>query len=213
MDFLPEKISQYVNQHTQEETELLKQLNNETWQKALMPRMLSGQYQGRLLSMISKLVQPKNILEIGTFTGYSALCLAEGIQKNGNLYTIDHNEELIDLQKKYFDLSDYKDNIKQYLGNAIEIIPSLEEKFDLIFIDADKENYVNYFHLIIDKMNRGGVILSDNVLWSGKVTEKTNPKDIDTLALIKYNQLLKNDPRIESIILPIRDGLTISRVL
>ena len=212
MEFIPEKINQYINNHIEEEPELLQLLNKETWQKALMPRMLSGHFQGRVLSMISKIVQPKNILEIGTFTGYSALCLAEGIQNNGLIHTIDHNEELFDLQKKYFELSKYKNSIKQHLGNALDIISSIDEKFDLVFIDADKENYVNYFKSIIDKMNRGGVILSDNVLWSGKVTEKPNSKDIDTISLIEYNKLLKLDPRIETIILPIRDGLTISRV-
>ncbi len=212
MEFIPEKINQYINNHIEEEPELLQLLNKETWQKALMPRMLSGHFQGRVLSMISKIVQPKNILEIGTFTGYSALCLAEGIQNNGLIHTIDHNEELFDLQKKYFELSKYKNSIKQHLGNALDIISSFDERFDLVFIDADKENYVNYFKSIIDKMNRGGVILSDNVLWSGKVTEKPNSKDIDTISLIEYNKLLKLDPRIETIILPIRDGLTISRV-
>ena len=212
MEFLSEEINQYINNHTQEEPELLQRLNKETWQKALMPRMLSGHFQGRVLSMISKLIHPKNVLEIGTFTGYSALCLAEGMQKNGILHTIDHNEELIDMQNKYFELSEYKDNIKQYLGNALEIIPTFDEKFDLVFIDADKENYSNYFNVIMGKMNRGGVILSDNVLWSGKVVENPNPKDIDTIALIAYNKLLNNDSRIETIILPIRDGLTISRV-
>ena len=174
--------------------------------------MLSGHFQGRLLSMISKLIQPKTILEIGTYTGYSALCLAEGMQNNGVLHTVDRNEELVDIQKKYFDKSDYKKNIVQHLGDALEIIPKINENFDLVFIDADKSNYVNYFNIIIEKMNHGGVILSDNVLWSGKVTEKVNPKDADTLALIEYNKLLKNDIRVESIILPIRDGLTISRV-
>ena len=212
MDFLPEKLGDYILEHTQEEPELLQQLNNETWQKIMVPRMLSGHFQGRVLSMISKLVHPKTILEIGTYTGYSALCLAEGMKKNGVLHTIDRNEELVEIQKKYFDKSDYKKNIIQHLGDALEILPGLSEKFDLVFVDADKGNYINYFNAIIEKMNHGGVILSDNVLWSGKVTEKVNPKDIDTLALIEYNKLLKNDIRVESIILPIRDGITISRV-
>ena len=212
MDFLPEKLGDYILEHTQEEPELLQQLNNETWQKIMVPRMLSGHFQGRVLSMISKLVHPRTILEIGTYTGYSALCLAEGMKKGGVLHTIDHNEELVEIQKKYFDKSDYKKNIIQHLGDALEILPGLSEKFDLVFVDADKGNYVNYFNAIIEKMNHGGVILSDNVLWSGKVTEKVNPKDIDTMALIEYNKLLKNDIRVESIILPIRDGITISRV-
>jgi len=140
------------------------------------------------------------------------LCLAEGLDKNGIIHTIDHNEELVNFQKKYFDKSPYKDQIQHYLGNALEIIPTINDTFDLVFIDADKSNYSNYFHLVIDKMNKGGIILSDNVLWSGKVTEIPDPKDEDTKALISYNKLLKEDQRIETILLPIRDGLTISRV-
>jgi len=212
MDFSPKKIDQYVVEHSEEEPKLLQQLNKETWQKVLVPRMLSGHYQGRLLAMLSKLAQPKSILEIGTYTGYSALCLAEGLDEDGILHTIDHNEELVDFQKKYFDASLFKNQIKQYVGNALDIIPKINESFDLVFIDADKSNYVNYFNLIINKMNKGGVILSDNVLWSGKVVETPDPKDIDTKALIEYNKLLKNDPRVETVLLPIRDGLTISRV-
>lgn len=212
MNFILKKIDDYAVDHSENEPELLKELNKETWQKVLIPRMLSGHYQGRLLSLISKLIRPKNILEIGTFTGYSALCLAEGLSKDGMLHTIDHNEELIEFQDKYFNKSEYKNQIISYLGNALEIIPKINENFDLAFIDADKCNYSNYFSLIIQKMNKGGVILSDNVLWSGKVTEKPNPKDADTIALIAYNKLLKNDSRIETILLPIRDGLTISRI-
>ncbi len=212
MDLNSEKIQDYALEHTQEEPELLQQLNKETWQKIMVPRMLSGHFQGRILSMISKLIQPKTILEIGTYTGYSALCLAEGMKKNGVLHTIDHNEELVDIQKKYFDKSDYKNNIIRHLGNALEIISEIKENFDLVFIDADKSNYVNYFNALIGKMNPGGVILSDNVLWSGKVVEPVNSKDVDTKTLIEYNELLKNDRRIETILIPIRDGLTISRV-
>jgi len=212
MDFLPKEIDKYVVDHSQQEPELLQELNKETWQKVLNPRMLSGAFQGRVLSMISKLIHPKNILEIGTYTGYSALCLAEGLQKTGTLFTIDKNEELEDFSKKYFEKSAYKKNIKQLVGNALEIIPTIDEKFDLVFIDADKSNYINYFQLIIDKMNSGGVILSDNVLWSGKVIEKLKENDLDTRALIVYNKLLNSDKRIETVLLPIRDGLTISRV-
>lgn len=213
MDFLPEKIDDYIADHSQDEPFILQELNRETWQKILAPRMLSGHFQGRVLSMISKLIRPKTILEIGTYTGYSALCLAEGIQKDGALHTIDRNEELYDLQRKYFDKSDYGSQIKQYVGQALDIIPTINVKFDLVFIDADKINYSNYFNVIIEKMNKGGVILSDNVLWSGKVVEKIQPKDVDTPALIEYNKLLKEDLRIETILLPIRDGLTISRVV
>jgi len=213
MHFLPEELDNYVVKHSQAEPKILQELSRETWQKVLNPRMLSGAFQGRVLSMISKLIQPKSILEIGTYTGYSALCLAEGLSKDGMLYTIDKNEELEELQHKYFQKSDYKNQITQYVGNALDIIPSIDSKFDLVFIDADKSNYVNYFHLIIEKMNKGGVILSDNVLWSGKVIEELDPKDIDTKILLEYNRLLNEDSRLETVLLPIRDGLTISRVL
>ncbi len=212
MHFLPEKLDDYVVAHSQQEPKILKELSRETWQKVLNPRMLSGAYQGRVLSMISKLVQPEVILEIGTYTGYSALCLAEGLAKNGKLITLDKNEELETLQKKYFKKSKYKNQIIQKTGNAIEMIPTIDEKFDLVFIDADKSNYSNYFHLIVDKMNPGGIILSDNVLWSGKIIEELDPKDIDTKALLAYNKLLNTDDRVETVLLPIRDGLTISRV-
>ncbi|QCX40722.1 methyltransferase domain-containing protein [Aureibaculum algae] len=212
MDIIPQKIDDYVVEHSENEPQLLKQLNRETWQTVLNPRMLSGAFQGRVLSMLSKLTQPNSILEIGTYTGYSALCLAEGLSQDGILHTIDHNEELASLQEKYFNKSPYKHQIKQYIGNAIDIIPTIDEKFDLVFIDADKSNYINYYNLVIDKMNKGGIILSDNVLWSGKVVEKLNPKDQDTKALLTYNKLLKEDPRVETVLLPFRDGLTISRI-
>ena len=210
--FLPENIDNYVVAHSQEEPKILQELTKETWQKVLNPRMISGAYQGRILSMISKLIQPKNVLEIGTFTGYSALSIAEGLPKDGTLFTIDSNEELTELQQKYFNKSRYTKQLKSYVGNALEIIPTLHQKFDLVFIDADKSNYTNYFHLIIDKMNAGGIILSDNVLWSGKVVEELDPKDIDTKVLLEYNKLLNSDERVETVLLPIRDGLTISRV-
>ena len=212
MDFLPKKIDDYILAHSQQEPQLLQELNRETWHKVLNPRMLSGEFQGRVLSMISKLIQPKTVLEIGTYTGYSALCLAEGLAPNGELHTLDRNEELYDLQRAYFDKSPYKDQIHQHLGTALELLPQFNQKFDLVFVDADKANYSNYFHLIIDKMNPGGLILSDNVLWSGKVVEALDPKDIDTAALLEYNRLLNEDPRLETVLLPIRDGLTLSRV-
>ncbi len=212
MHFLPEKIDDYVVAHSENEPELLQLLTRETYQKILQPRMLSGHYQGRVLSMISKLINPKCILEIGTYTGYSALCLAEGMQTDGELHTIDVNEELVDFQRTYFDKSKYGKQIHQYLGNALEVIPKLNKTFDLVFIDADKENYSNYFNLIIERLNIGGIILSDNVLWSGKILDKTFKKeDTSTPALIEYNTLLKTDSRIETVMLPIRDGLTISR--
>jgi predicted O-methyltransferase YrrM len=214
MNFLPEKLDDYVVTHSQDEPKLLQELNRETNQKILQPRMLTGHYQGRVLSMISKLINPKNILEIGTYTGYSALCLAEGMQDSGALHTIDINEELVAFQRKYFDKSKYGTKIHQHLGNALDIIPTLGKTFDLVFIDADKENYENYFQLIIDKMNKGGIILSDNVLWSGKVLDtKFTKEDTSTPALIAYNKVLKEDSRVETVMLPIRDGLTISRKL
>lgn len=211
MHFLPEELDDYLVNHSEEEPEFLKELTRETHQKILQPRMLSGHYQGRVLSLLSKIINPKTILEIGTYTGYSALCLAEGLQAGGELHTIDINEELIDFQRKYFDRSGYGKQIHQHLGNALEIIPTINRPFDLVFIDADKENYINYFNLIIDKLNIGGVILSDNVLWSGKVLEEINPKDDSTKALTTFNKLLKVDMRVETVMLPIRDGLTISR--
>jgi caffeoyl-CoA O-methyltransferase len=213
MDFLPEKIDDYVVNHSQQEPKILQELTKETWQKVLNPRMLSGAFQGRVLSMISKLIRPKNILEIGTYTGYSTLCFAEGLSKDGKIITIDKNEELETLQNKYFEKSGYRSQIQQMVGDATKIIPTLNQQFDLVFIDADKSNYINYFHLIIDKMKPGGIILSDNVLWSGKVVESLNPKDLDTKVLLEYNKLLNIDKRVETVLLPIRDGLTVSRVL
>lgn len=212
MHFIPEELDEYVVAHSQDEPKLLQQLHRETYQKILQPRMLSGHYQGRLLSMITKLIHPKTILEIGTYTGYSALCMMEGIQTTGELHTIDINEELVDFQRKYFDKSGHGAQIIQHLGYALDIIPRLNKTFDLVFIDADKDNYSNYFKVIIDKLNPGGIILSDNVLWSGKVLDKTFKKeDTSTPALIAYNKLLKEDSRVETVMLPIRDGLTISR--
>jgi caffeoyl-CoA O-methyltransferase len=213
MHFISQELEDYLEQHSEKEPPLLAALNKETYQKILLPRMLSGHFQGRVLSMLAKLVRPVNILEIGTYTGYSALCLCEGIQENGILHTIDIKEELVDFQRKHFDKSPWGTQIIQHLGAAVDIIPTLEMKFDLVFIDADKENYINYFNIILPKMNRGGIILSDNVLWSGKVLEPLHPKDVSTKILLEYNALLKNDPRIETVLLPIRDGLTVSRVL
>lgn len=213
MHFISEELDQYVSDHSQAEPKLLAQLNKETHQKILQPRMLSGHFQGRVLSMLSKIIRPKHILEIGTYTGYAALCLAEGMQENGTLDTIDINEELITIQNKYFEASPWKDQISSHLGDALEIIPKLNKKFDLVFIDADKENYINYFHLIVPMMNKGGIILSDNVLWSGKVLEPISEKDTSTKILVEYNKLINEDARVETVLLPIRDGLTVTRVL
>ena len=213
MHFISQDLENYIEQHSEKEPELLATLSKETYQKVLLPRMLSGHFQGRVLSMLSKLIRPVNILEIGTYTGYSALCLCEGIQENGSLHTIDIKEELVDFQRKHFDKSPWGKQIVQHLGEALDIIPTLDLKFDLVFIDADKENYINYFEMIVPKMNKGGIILSDNVLWSGKVLEPLQANDLSTKIILEYNLLLKNDPRVETVLLPIRDGLTVSRVL
>ena len=212
MHFLSDELDTYVTVHSQNEPELLAQLNKETHQKILQPRMLSGHFQGRVLSILSKIIHPKTILEIGTYTGYATLCLAEGLAENGTIDTIDNEEELFDFQRKYFEQTNWNDQITQHLGEGLDIIPKLTKKYDLVFIDADKENYINYFHLVVPMMNSGGIILSDNVLWSGKVLEELNPKDITTKILNDYNLLLKTDARVETVLLPIRDGLTLSRV-
>jgi predicted O-methyltransferase YrrM len=213
MHFISEELENYIANHSQQEPELLAKLNRETHQKILQPRMLSGHFQGRVLSMLSKLIRPLTILEIGTYTGYATLCLCEGMQQNGSLDTIDINEELESIQKKYFDLSPWHAQIQQHIGDALAIIPTLEKKYDLVFIDADKENYLHYFDLIVPKMNQGGIILSDNVLWSGKVLETPDPRDLSTNVLLAYNKKINEDPRVETVLLPIRDGLTVSRVL
>lgn len=211
MDFLPTEIEKYALKYTAKESDLLAKLNRETWAKVMTPRMLSGHLQGRVLSMFSKMIGPKNILEIGTYTGYSALCMAEGLSNEGKLHTIDNDEEINQLAKKYFDQSDYKENIIQYTGNAMEIIPFLKDEFQLVFIDADKENYSNYFDLVFDKLSVGGYIIADNVLWSGKVVETV--QDEETKALVGYSKKIQQDERVENILMPIRDGLMICRKL
>ena len=212
MHFLSEELENYAAQHTEDEPLLLQQLNKRTHLNVLQPRMISGHFQGRFLSLLSKMVQPRTILEIGTYTGYATLCLAEGLHPEGVLHTIDIKEELTDLQREFFDRSGYGSQIVQHLGKAADIIPSLNTTFDLVFIDADKQNYAHYFDLVIEKMNRGGIILSDNVLWSGKVVEEVKHNDKHTQALMAYNQKRKDDPRVETVLLPIRDGITLSRV-
>ena len=211
MEFLPEIISSYSLENTEKEPKLLSDLNRETWANVMIPRMLSGHLQGRVLSMISKMIHPTNIIEVGTYTGYSALCMAEGLKENGKIHTLDINEEYTSVAKKYFEKSDYKENIIQHIGNAVDVIPQLNDKFQLAFLDADKENYSNYFDLIINKMDIGGYIIADNVLWSGKVTEEN--KDEETMALHNYNKKVLSDKRVETVLLPVRDGLNISRKL
>ena len=192
---------------------LLLELEKETHQKVLQPRMLSSSLQGRLLSLFSNIIRPKTILEIGTYTGYSTICLAEGLSKNGKIHTIDNNEELITIQNKYFKKSGFEKKIFFYLGNAVDIIPKLKGPFELVFIDADKINYEKYFDFVIPKMSKGGLIISDNVMWSGKVLDKFDSIDESTVALKKYNKKLKNDPRVKTTILPFRDGLSLSWVI
>ena len=211
MDFLPEEIEAYVEAHTQSEPDLLAQLNNETWQKIVAPRMLSGHLQGRVLSMLSKMIRPKRILEIGTYTGYSALCLAEGLTDDGLLVTIDINDELQWIQDKYFLLSPVGKKIERHFGDALELIPQLKEEFDIVFIDADKENYIRYYELLIERMKSGSYIFIDNVLWSGKVTEPTAPNDIETKVMKELNELVTNDERVENVLFPVRDGLMVLR--
>ena len=212
MDFIDDDIMQYAENHSQEESQLLKELQRETHQKILQPRMISGHFQGRFLSFLSRLIQPEKILEVGTYTGYATLCLAEGLKKNGAIHTIDINEELFDFHKKYFDKSLYKNQIFSHQGDAKKIIPGLDFNFDLVFIDADKSNYSLYFDLILPKLNPGGIIIADNVLWSGKVLHDNIPdKDAETLCLKEFNDKVMADKKVETLLLPIRDGLMICR--
>lgn len=213
MHFLSPILESYIANSSEDEPELLQELTRETHLKVIQPRMITGHFQGRVLSMLSKIINPKYILEIGTYTGYSALCLSEGLQNEGELHTIEVNEELQEIQRKYFDKSGLGHQIKQHIGDALDIVPSLDQTFDLVFIDAQKVNYDAYFEAVIKKNKPGSIILSDNVLWSGKVVEPVQKSDKATAALLKYNQKLKEDPRVETVLLPIRDGLTLSRVL
>ena len=212
MDFIDRKIMEYVINNSEDEPELLKELAKETYQKILQPRMLSGHPQGRILSILSKLIRPKRILEIGTYTGYGTICLAEGLTDDGKIITIDKNEEIIDFQNKYFEKSGYREKIIQLNGEALDIIETLSDKFDIVFLDADKENYIEYYKSISKKLVKGGILISDNVLWSGKVLEETS-NDLETNILKRFNRLLKNDKKFETIIIPIRDGISISRLI
>ena len=211
MDFLPKGINDYCTLYTQKEDDVLYQLNRETNQKILRPRMLSGHIQGQLLSFFSKMIQPASILEIGTYTGYSAICLARGLKKGGKLHTIDINEELEDFACSFIEKAGLKDCVEMHVGDAVEIVPLLQKEWDLVFIDADKENYINYYNLVFDSVRKGGVIIFDNVLWSGKVTEELNVKDKETKILVELAQLLEKDNRVENVLLPIRDGLFMVR--
>ncbi|HEV7231379.1 MAG TPA: O-methyltransferase [Bacteroidia bacterium] len=211
MDFLEPDLDSYVCDHTKPENVLLQQLNRETYAKVLMPRMLSGHLQGRVLSMLSHMIKPGRILEVGTFTGYSALCLAEGLAEEGLLHTIDLNEELETMVRSYFSKSDFNNRIQYHIGDASLIIPTLQEVWDLVFIDADKENYSNYYDLVFDRVRKGGYIIADNVLWSGKVVQENLDGDEDTKSIVAFNTKVMNDNRVENVLFPIRDGLMIVR--
>ena len=207
MDFIDPSIEAYALEHSEKESDLLFNLNRQTHLKVLQPRMLSGHLQGRILSFLSSAIKPKYILEIGTYTGYSALCMAEGLSKNGKLVTIDKNIELETMVKKYINDSYYKNQIEFINANAIDVIPTLNLEWDLVFIDADKENYINYFDLVIDQVKKGGWIIADNVLWSGKVLEEPDVKDKETIILQKFNEKVHLDSRVINVLFPVRDGM------
>jgi len=211
MDFLDPQIDAYVGDHTKAENDTLSKLNRETYAKILMPRMLSGHLQGRVLSMLAHMIKPRRILEIGTYTGYSALCLAEGLTTDGQLHTMDINEELETMVRKYIAQAGMQDKITYHIGDATKLIPGLNETFDLVFIDADKENYSTYYDLVFDKLRTGGFIIADNVLWSGKVLTTPEPDDKDTRAIIAFNDKVMKDERVENVLFPIRDGLMVVR--
>jgi predicted O-methyltransferase YrrM len=208
-EIVDHKIEEYIEKNSSVEPDILKDLKKETYLKVLNPRMLSGHLQGRFLSIISKLIKPKKILEIGTYTGYSAICMAEGLIENGAIHTIDINEELSSIQNKYFKKTSNNNSIIQYVGDAKNIINNINETFDLVFLDADKENYIKYYKLFIDKVKKGGLIIADNVLWTGKVVDPENHDDNLTNYLIDFNKMIAEDNRVENIILPLRDGLNI----
>lgn len=209
MDFIPEDLQSYAERHTTAESDLLKKINRDTHANVLRPRMLSGHLQGRVLAMISAMLQPSRILEIGTYTGYSALCLAEGLASDGKLFTIDVNEELEDTVRAYFASSRYQQQIDYRIGNALDIIPQLNETFDLVFIDADKASYLRYYELVLPLVRQGGMILADNVLWSGKVTMEK--PDRDTQIILDFNRAIHEDQRVENVLLPVRDGIMMIR--
>lgn len=211
MDFLPKEIDQYAELHTQHESEILRQLNRETNTKVLKPRMLSGHIQGRILSMLSHMIKPNRILEIGTYTGYSAICMAEGLTEGGKIITIDKNVELKEMVLQYFSAAGIKDKVEYLLGDAMDLISPINETLDMVFIDADKINYYNYYNLVFDKVRPGGFIIADNVLWSGKVVQSENKRDKDTQAIMDFNRLVHEDDRVENVLVPIRDGLMVLR--
>jgi len=213
MDFIDDALVEYVEKYTQEEPSLLQKINRETYAKVLTPRMLAGHLQGRVLSMLSNMIQPDSVLEIGTYTGYSAICLAEGLTPDGVLHTIDINEELEEVVRGYFKEAGIEKQVRYVIGNAIDIIPKIKGSFDLVFIDADKGNYANYFDMVIGRVSQGGFIIADNVLWSGKVLDDPQTMDEDTRALLEFSKKIQADQRVENVLFPIRDGIMVMRKL
>lgn len=211
MHFLSDELEKYVEDHTAPENDILHELNRETHLKVLIPRMLSGHVQGRIIATFSHMIKPKRVLEIGTYTGYSAMCWAEGLSDGGKVITIDKNAELEKMVRGYFDRSQMNTKIDFRVGNALEIIPSLNEKWDIVFIDADKENYINYYNMVIDSVNQGGFIMADNVLWSGRVLMEENKMDKDTKVLAEYNNMVMKDSRVEPVLFAVRDGIMVCR--
>lgn len=211
MEFLPEALEEYVCAHTEEESPILARLNTETWQKVIYPRMLAGHLQGRVLSMLSHMIAPRVVVELGTYTGYSAMCWAEGLQQGGTVHTIDINEEFADIAARFWNEAELTDRITQHIGSGLDIIPTLTEPIDLLFLDADKENYANYYDLAFDKVRTGGYIIADNVLWSGKILNEPASMDKDTRALYEFNKKVQADDRVQNVLFPVRDGLMICR--
>lgn len=213
MQFLDPQLDEYVVKHSEIESPELNELNRKTWIEVLNPRMIAGHFQGRVLSMLSHMIQPKNILEIGTFTGYSALCWAEGLQKDGKIHTIDNNEELEHIAREYAQKLNVTDKIEYHIGNAIDLIPTLSYDWDIVFLDADKSNYTNYYNMVFDNVRPGGYIIADNVLWNGKVIDENSHDEIDTKAILAFNKMIQADDRVQNVLLPIRDGLMVARKL
>lgn len=213
MNFLDEKLDKYVVEHTETEPKHLAELNRKTWMEILNPRMIAGHFQGRVLSMLSHMIQPKNILEIGTFTGYSAICWGEGLVENGEIHTIDINEELETLAQSYVNKSGLSEQVHFHIGNAIDIIPTLKKEWDIVFLDADKANYTNYYNLVFENVKKGGYIIADNVLWNGKVIDKKTWEEVDTEAILAFNKMVQEDDRVQNVLFPIRDGLMVIRKL
>jgi predicted O-methyltransferase YrrM len=213
MEFISPELDQYVCGHSENEPEVLRELNRKTHLSVLQPRMLSGHFQGRVLSMLSHMIRPRRVLEIGTYTGYSALCFAEGLIEDGKVITIDVNEELEDLVREYISKAGMENKIEYHIADATQLIPKLEDEFDIVFIDADKKNYCNYYDLVFDKVKKGGYIIADNVLWSGKVLEEYNSLDRETKVIMDYNRKVHEDARVQEVLLPIRDGLMVARKL